>query len=156
MVGANRIPKLNLRVYRHHCGEVERIFTEETPPSLYLFVNKLAERKVTVVHSTINISNVKIWICECLILELCGCFSPSHFCWVNFNLSTVVQQLITKSNQAHTATQITVLIMISFLILLTWFFSQFRQKKICYLEDFNFSNTWLFCSQRCNTSIFEF
>lgn len=79
MVGANRIPKLNLRVYRHHCGEVERIFTEETP-ALYLFVNKLAERKVTVVHSTINISNVKISICECFILEPYGCFSPSHLC----------------------------------------------------------------------------
>lgn len=41
----------------HHWGEVERIFTEDTP-SLYLFVNKLAEQKVTVVHSMINIFNV--------------------------------------------------------------------------------------------------
>lgn len=58
LFGSNRIPKPNLCVYRHHWGEVERTFTEETL-SLYLFVNKLAERKVTVVHSMINISNVK-------------------------------------------------------------------------------------------------
>lgn len=46
-------------VQTHHWGEVERIFTEETP-SLYLFVNKLAEQKVTVVHSMINIFKCEI------------------------------------------------------------------------------------------------
>lgn len=54
-------------IQTHHSGEVERIFTEETP-SLYLFVIKLAEQKVTVVHTMINICNVKFCICECLIL----------------------------------------------------------------------------------------
>lgn len=51
-----------------------------------------------------------IWICECFTLKLYGCFSPSHLCWVNLNLSTVVQQLITKSKQAHTTALTTVLI----------------------------------------------
>lgn len=93
-------------------------------------------------------------VIECFILGLYGSFSPLHLCWVNLNLSTVVQQLITNSNYAHTSTQITVLINYkishsSNLILLTIYWIK------CYLEDFSFSYKWLFSSLKCNTSIFD-